>query len=83
MSADGYCFVVCSISGPWNTSRPGSVKGIQHLQVRAVKSKNPEHQFYLIEIFFLRTTQGARKDGRGNDTLPLRNVRCAETPEDS
>ena len=27
--------------------------------------------------------QGARKDGRGNVPLPLRNVRCAETPEDS
>ena len=27
--------------------------------------------------------QGARKDGRGNEPLPLRNVRCAETPEDS
>ena len=26
---------------------------------------------------------GARKDGRGNVPLPLRNVRCAETPEDS
>ena len=27
--------------------------------------------------------QGARKDGRGNEPLPLRNVRCAEPPEDS
>ena len=27
--------------------------------------------------------QGARKDGRGNEPLPLKNVRCAEPPEDS
>ena len=26
--------------------------------------------------------QGSRKDGRGNEPLPLRNVRCTETPED-
>ena len=31
----------------------------------------------------LGVNQGARKDGRGNEPLPLRNVRCAETPEDS
>ena len=30
-----------------------------------------------------RTVQGGRKDGRGNEPLPLRNVRCAEPPEDS
>ena len=27
--------------------------------------------------------QGGRKDGRGNEPLHLRNVRCAEPPEDS
>ena len=30
-----------------------------------------------------RTNQGGRKDGRGNEPLPLKNVRCAEPPEDS
>ena len=30
-----------------------------------------------------RSNQGGRKDGRGNEPLPLRNVRCAEPPEDS
>ena len=34
-------------------------------------------------LFAFKHCQGARKDGRGNEPLPLRNVRCAETPEDS
>ena len=58
-----------------------------------------ERFFRVLQVFFVivvilirvallkRTTldceQGGRKDGRGNEPLPLRNVRCAEPPEDS
>ena len=38
---------------------------------------------YSATIYIIVNKQGARKDGRGNEPLPLRNVRCAEPPEDS
>ena len=42
------------------------------------------YNFALVSMSWTLPTsnQGARKDGRGNE-MPLRNVRCAEPPEDS
>ena len=34
-------------------------------------------------VLLIVCNQGARKEGRGNEPQPLRNVRCAEPPEDS
>ena len=48
-------------------------------EISAICACTPHGSAQLLAGF----NQGGRKDGRGNEPLPLRNVRCAEPPEDS